>query len=86
MPRSLYGPKYRWLVFTLAGAAILAGAALILVWWTALAPEPSPLVRGQAAYSRRDWPEAERCAREQLRKTRDDRDALRLLSRSLFRQ
>ena len=44
------------------------------------------VAQSQAAYDHQDWLAAERKAREQLRKNRDDPDALRLLGRALYRQ
>jgi tetratricopeptide (TPR) repeat protein len=84
MPRE--GLKRRWLVPAAACGAIVAGVVAGIVWWGRRPHEASLVERSRTAYSRGDWREAERHAREQLRKNRDDPDALRLLSRALFRQ
>jgi tetratricopeptide (TPR) repeat protein len=80
------GVRHRWLVPALTGAVILAGVACGGVWWSKSDHRPSPLEQGMAAYDHQDWPAAERKAREQLRKDREDPDALRLLGRAFYRQ
>ena len=84
MPR--VGVRNRWLVPVLTCAADLGGRGLRrgLVEHER-SPGGHPRA-GQAAYDHQDWAAAERKAREQLRKDRDDPDALRLLGRALYRQ
>ena len=63
---------------------IAAGAVLVWLAWTRLAPDP--LAAGQAAYARRAWADAAAEARRRLKDRPDDRDAWRLLARSVGRQ
>ena len=80
------GVRNRWLVVAFACSVILAGVALGVAWWGKSLDRAGPLALGRAAYDRGDWAAAERIAREQLKKYRNDPDVLRLLSRALFRQ
>ena len=84
MPRM--GMRNRWLVLAFAGSVFLAAAALGAVWWVKGHRRAGPLAQAHAAYEKRDWTAAERIAREQLKHDRGNADALRLLSRALFRQ
>ncbi len=84
MPR--LGVRKQWLVPALTFAMMLAGAAGGGLWWSKSDRRAGPLEQAQSAYGRRDWPAAERKAREQLRKGHDDPHALRLLGRALYRQ
>ena len=79
------GGRSRWTSLATVGVVIVLGVALGGFWWRRTA-ELDPLRRGRAAYSRGDYPAAEREARRVLKGRRDDADALRLLARSLFRQ
>ena len=65
---------------------VLGGTAAFCATWIRRARQASPLSQAALAYNRRDWPAAERWSREQLKQTRDDSGALRILARSLFRQ
>jgi tetratricopeptide (TPR) repeat protein len=71
-------------VFAIAGSVVaavaLAGAWAVAWAWPRLFA--GPLERGRAAYERRDWPSAASYAREALKATPGDREALRLLARS----
>jgi tetratricopeptide (TPR) repeat protein len=84
MPR--VGVMNRWLIPVLTCTAILVGVAGGAVWWSKSDRRASILEQAQAAYDHHDWAAAERKAREHLRKDRDDRNALRLLGRALYRQ
>jgi tetratricopeptide (TPR) repeat protein len=83
MPR--VGIRKRWLLLSLTCLLILAGVALGGAWLGRTSPA-SPLKQGIAAYTRLDWPSAERRAREQLKIHRDDPEAMRLLARALLQQ
>src|SRR4051812_6798887 len=65
---------------------ILAAAAAGLMSWAWYHFARNPLAAGLAAYERRMWSEAEAAARERLKERPDDREALRLLARSLGRR
>ena len=80
------GVRKRWLIPALSCPVILAGMAWFGVRWNKSDRPMEPLQEGQAAYEHRDWPAAERKAREQLRNDREDLRALRLLGRALYRQ
>jgi tetratricopeptide (TPR) repeat protein len=84
MPRAWV--RNRWLVPALACFAIVTSVALGVVGWIKTHHGAGALLRGQAAYDKRDWAVAEKIAREQLKQDRGNPDALRLLSRALFRQ
>ncbi len=78
--------RNRRLILLTTSALILGGIAASLARWVHRSRPASPLPKAIAAYTRRDWPAAERWSREQLKQRRDDSGALRLLARSLFRQ
>jgi tetratricopeptide (TPR) repeat protein len=84
MPR--VGVRIRWLVLALASSVLLVGTGLGVVRWRKSHHRANSLAQGYAAYEHGDWAAAETIARGELRKNRDDPDALRLLSRALFRQ
>jgi tetratricopeptide (TPR) repeat protein len=84
MPR--VGVRAPWIFLVVTGAAILIGMAWCGVRWIQSARRRGPLEQGQAAYQHQDWPTAERKAREQLRRDREDPEALHLLGRALYRQ
>jgi tetratricopeptide (TPR) repeat protein len=65
---------------------VLGGVAIGVVWWAKSHHRAGSLGQGHAAYDQGDWAAAERIARGLLRNNRDDPDALRMLSRALFRQ
>ncbi len=84
MPRvAVRNPWLGWLVTC---AAVLTGMAWCGVRWNPSDRRTGPLEQGQAAYQLQDWPTAESKAREQLRIDREDRRALHLLGRALYRQ
>ncbi len=68
-------------------AVSAAAAAAIALAATIKGRQPAALVaEASAAYQKGDWSGTEKKARDRLKKKRDDRDALRLLARALFRQ
>ena len=83
MPR--VGVRNRWLIAAPFCILILACAILGGIRWRS-GLRVNQLQQATAAYERLEWPVAERHSREWLREHRDDDDALRVLSRSLFRQ
>jgi hypothetical protein len=68
-----------WCLLALGG---IAGGA----WWLSAAKAANSLERAARLYKLRDWHKAEQMAREHLKRNPEDRAALRLLSRSLYRQ
>jgi len=76
----------RWLLWVIACALVLGGIAALGVWWGRASTPATALQRAIEAYNRQAWEAAEKGAREHLRNNRDDRIALRLLARALYRQ
>jgi tetratricopeptide (TPR) repeat protein len=83
MPR--VGVRNRWLVGAPFVVLILVSVILGSIHWRG-ALRVNKLQQATIAYERLEWPAAERHSREWLKEHRDDDDALRVLSRSLFRQ
>jgi tetratricopeptide (TPR) repeat protein len=77
--------NYRLLVIATCIFVVGSSAASGFWWWRRGRPY-RPLDAGRAAYARKDWPAAEKAAREHLKNHRSDKEALILLARSLFRQ
>ncbi len=63
---------------------LMLGGGGWLLWHRGAMERPS--TPGLAAYEARDWPAAEKAAKDWLRTHREDRDAQRLLARALIRQ
>lgn len=78
-------PKLRyhfgWIV---AGLAALLGAAAGLGWWAGLGAGPG--TEALRAYDQGDWDWSVRLARRRLKEVPDDREAARLIARSVARQ
>jgi hypothetical protein len=75
----------RWVIWAVVLSLLGGGAVLGGRFWRGTRPVHL-LATGIAAYDRRDWPAAEKVARQRLKTHRDDAEAQRLLARSLLRQ
>src|SRR4051794_18222762 len=76
------GKRRRWRV--VVPALIVAGCALgLCLGWSRLFP--GEVARGVAAYDRGDWTSASTLAGERLKSAANDREAVRLLARSMAR-
>jgi tetratricopeptide (TPR) repeat protein len=79
-------PRPARLVLGVLGSIFLLAAAVTVLWLARSRLSPDPLIAGRVAYERREWDRAEAEARNRLKNRPGDREAWRLLARSLGRQ